>query len=191
MKVPTEKNASNVIEAAASGASDGMMLSLNIAAMLLAFIALIALSNYLLTSLGDVTGWNAYFLSTFGQPLSMQLLFGLIFQFIAYGIGVPWNEAFQFGTLLGTKVVLNEFVAYLDMSKMMGAHQLVSEKSIMMATYALCGFANFSSIAIQIGGIGSLAPNRKKDISKLGLLAVLGGMLATLLTATIGGILAG
>ena len=191
VKVPTEKNASNVIEAAASGASDGMMLSLNIAAMLLAFIALIALSNYLLTSLGDVTGWNAYFLSTFGQPLSMQLLFGLIFQFIAYGIGVPWNEAFQFGTLLGTKVVLNEFVAYLDMSKMMGAHQLVSEKSIMMATYALCGFANFSSIAIQIGGIGSLAPNRKKDISKLGLLAVLGGMLATLLTATIGGILAG
>lgn len=191
VKVTTEKNASNVIEAAASGASDGMMLALNIAAMLLAFIALIALFNYLLTGLGNITGLHAVCVQRFGQPLNIQLVFGLIFQFLAAGIGVPWNDAFHFGSLLGTKVVLNEFVAYLDMSKLISTHQLVSEKSIMMATYALCGFANFSSIAIQIGGIGSLAPERKKDISKLGLLAVLGGMLSTLMTATISGILTG
>lgn len=189
--IKTEKNASNVIEAAATGASDGMYLSLNIAAMLLAFIAIIALVNYGLTGMGNITGLNVVCMQNFGQPLSIQLIFGMILQYLAFGIGVPWSDAYHFGSLLGTKVVLNEFVAYLDMSKMISAHQLVSEKSIMMATYALCGFANFSSIAIQIGGIGSLAPERKSDISKLGLLAVLGGMLATLMTATIGGILFG
>jgi CNT family concentrative nucleoside transporter len=113
-----------------------------------------------------------------------------VLQFLAFGIGVPWADALSFGSLIGTKVALNEFVAYLDLAALVKANAL-SEKSILMATYALCGFANFSSIAIQIGGIGPLAPNRQKDIASLGLRAVLGGTLATLLTATIAGILVG
>jgi CNT family concentrative nucleoside transporter len=188
VKLKVEKNASNVIEAAATGASDGLQLALNVGGMLLAFIALIALINYLLTGLGDLLNLNTYMQSTFGQPLSMQLLFGLILKYLAYGIGVPWNDSLHFGSLIGTKVVLNEFVAYLDLAALV-KNGAMSEKGIMMATYALCGFANFSSIAIQIGGIGPLAPERKKDISALGLKAVLGGTLATLMTATLAGLL--
>lgn len=188
VKLKVEKNASNVIEAAATGASDGLQLALNVAGMLLAFIALIALVNYLLTGVGDLLNLNAYLQSTFGKPLSMQLIFGLILQYLAYGIGVPWADSFNFGSLIGTKVVLNEFVAYLDLATLV-KNGAMSEKGIMMATYALCGFANFSSIAIQIGGIGPLAPERKKDISALGLKAVLGGTLATLMTATLAGLL--
>src|SRR4030066_521122 len=190
VKLKVEKNASNIIEAAATGASDGLQLALNVGGMLLAFIALIALINYFLTGLGDLLNLNAYLQATFGQPLSMQLLFGLVLKYLAYGIGVPWNDSLHFGSLIGTKVVLNEFVAYLDLATLV-KNGAMSEKGIMMATYALCGFANFSSIAIQIGGIGLLAPNRRKDISALGLKAVLGGTLATLLTATLAGILLG
>ena len=188
VKIKVEKNASNVIEAAATGAGDGLTLALNVAGMLLAFIALIALVNYLFTSLGDIVGINNYFRANFGQPLSMQLLFGIVLRYLAVGIGVPWNDAFQFGSLIGTKVVLNEFVAYLDLTTIIKSG-LMSEKGIMMATYALCGFANFSSIAIQIGGISPMAPSRKKDIAALGLKAVLGGTIATLMTATLAGIL--
>jgi CNT family concentrative nucleoside transporter len=188
VKLKVEKNASNIIEAAATGASDGLQLALNVGGMLLAFIALIALLNYLLTGLGDILNLNAYLQSTFGQPLSMQLLFGLILKYLAYGIGVPWNDSLHFGSLIGTKVVLNEFVAYLDLAALV-KNGAMSEKGIMMATYALCGFANFSSIAIQIGGISPLAPERRKDISALGLKAVLGGTLATLMTATLAGLL--
>lgn len=188
VKLHVEKNASNVIEAAATGAADGLQLSLNVAGMLLAFIALIALVNYLFTGLGDIIGINNYLRSTYGQPLSMQLIFGMVLQYLAYGIGVPWNDAFHFGSLIGTKVVLNEFVAYLDLTKIITAGGM-SPKGMMMATYALCGFANFSSIAIQIGGISPMAPSRKKDIAALGLKAVLGGTLATLMTATLAGIL--
>ena len=164
VKLKVEKNASNVIEAAATGASDGLQLALNVAGMLLAFIALIALVNYLLTGIGDLLNLNNYFVSSFGKPLSMELIFGLILQYLAYGIGVPWADSFHFGSLIGTKVVLNEFVAYLDLAALVKSGAM-SEKGIMMATYALCGFANFASIAIQIGGIGPLAPERKKDIS--------------------------
>ncbi|MGD0339402.1 MAG: nucleoside transporter C-terminal domain-containing protein [Bacteroidota bacterium] len=188
VKLKVGKNASNVIEAAAVGAGDGLQLALNIAGMLLAFIALIALLNYLLQAAGDLTGLNGYLMTTFHQPLSLQLLFGLVLQYLALAIGVPFQDAMSFGSLIGTKVVLNEFVAYLDLAKLIQAHQL-SEKTITMATFALCGFANFSSIAIQIGGIGPLAPNRRKDISALGLKAVLGGSLSTLMTATIAGVL--
>lgn len=188
VKLHVEKNASNVIEAAATGASDGLQLALNVGGMLLAFIALIALFNYLLTGLGDILNLNSYLQTTFGQPLSMQLLFGLILKYLAYGIGVPWNDTLNFGSLIGTKVVLNEFVAYLDLAALV-KNGAMSEKGIMMATYALCGFANFSSIAIQIGGISPMAPERKKDIAALGLKAVLGGTLATLMTATLAGLL--
>ncbi len=189
VKVKIEKNASNVVEAAANGASDGLMLALNVGAMLIAFIALIALINYLLQGLGDVTGWNGELVKTYGKPLNFQLLLGWVLQFIAVGIGVPWHDALNFGSLLGTKIVLNEFVAYLDLGSLIESKQLLDPKTILMATYALCGFANFSSIAIQIGGLSPLAPTRKPDIASLGLKAVLGGSLATLMTATLAGIL--
>lgn len=191
VKMKVEKNASNVIEAAASGAGDGLQLALNVGAMLLAFIALIALVNYLLEGLGGIIGVNDLLMQEFGKPLNLQLLLGLILQVIAYAIGVPAAEAVNFGSLIGTKVVLNEFVAYLDMATFISEGKLVSEKAIAMGTFALCGFANFSSIAIQIGGLSPLAPHRRKDLASLGLRAVLGGTLSTLLTATIAGILIG
>ena len=189
VKVKIEKNASNIVEAAANGASDGLTLALNIGAMLIAFIALIALINYLLQWLGTITGWNQNLMELYGKPLNFQLILGWILQFIAYGIGVPWHDALNFGSLLGTKIVLNEFVAYLDLGSLIEAKHILDPKSILMATYALCGFANFSSIAIQIGGIGPLAPARKPDIAALGLKAVLGGSVATLMTATLAGVL--
>jgi concentrative nucleoside transporter, CNT family len=189
VKVKIEKNASNVVEAAANGASDGMKLALNVAAMLIAFVALIYLINYLLQWFGNAIGVNAALKQTYGEPLDFQLILGWVLQYLAVGIGVPWHDALHFGSLLGTKVVLNEFVAYLDMSQLIQAKQLVNDKSILMATYALCGFANFSSIAIQIGGLGPLAPNKKSEIASLGIKAVIGGSLATLMTATLAGIL--
>lgn len=191
VKVKVEKNATNVIEAAAAGASDGLQLALNVGAMLLAFIALIAMINWLLQGLGGWIGINAYLTEHFGQPLNLQLVLGFIFQVVAFAIGVPASEAFHFGSLIGTKIVLNEFVAYLDMAKFITDNKLVTDKGISMATFALCGFANFSSIAIQIGGISPMAPHRRKDLAQLGLRAVLGGALSTLLTATIAGILTG
>jgi CNT family concentrative nucleoside transporter len=190
VKLKVEKNASNVIEAAATGAGDGLGLALNVGAMLLAFIAGIAMINYLLTGLGGLLGVNAYLTAHFGQPLSLQLVLGVVLRYLAIGIGVPVADAFHFGSLFGTKVVLNEFVAYVDLVGLI-KQGVLSPKGITMATYALCGFANFSSIAIQIGGISPMAPHRKKDISALGLKAVLGGALATLMTATLAGILLG
>ena len=189
--VSKERTASNAIDAAATGASEGLQLALNIGAMLLAFIALIALANYLLGFVGRIGDLNTVCVQQFGKPLSLELLFGLVFQFLAYGIGIPWNEAFQVGRLMGTKLVLNEFVAYLDMAELIRAKLIYSDKAITMTAFALCGFANFSSIAIMLGGLGPLAPERRKDISRLGLRALLGGTLATLLTATIAGVLAG
>jgi CNT family concentrative nucleoside transporter len=184
VKIDIEKNAANVIEAASNGAADGWKLAINVGAMLLAFIGLIALVNYLLNGLGNLVGVNSYLISTFGQPLSFQLIIGLVLQFVAFGIGVPWEDALNFGSLLGIKVVLNEFVAYSEMGIFIETGKILSEKSILMLTYALCGFANLSSIAIQIGGIGPLAPNRKSDIASLGIKAV-----ATLMTATLAGLL--
>jgi len=190
VNLKVEKNASNVIEAAATGAGDGLQLALNVGAMLLAFIAGIALLNYLFLGLGDLLHVNAFLTTQFGRPLSLQLIFGVILRYLAIGIGVPVADAFHFGSLLGTKVVLNEFVGYIDLVGLIKQGAL-SPKGIIMATYALCGFANFSSIAIQIGGISPMAPHRRKDIAGLGLKAVLGGTLATLMTATLAGILLG
>ncbi len=189
VKISVEKNASNVIESAANGAAEGLSLSLNVAAMLIAFIAFIALINYLLEGLGNITGLNPMLVSTYGQPLDFQLVIGFFLQFLAYGIGVPWQDSLHFGSLLGTKIVLNEFVAYLDLGKMITSKVMVTDKGILMATYALNGFANFSSIAIQIGGLSPLAPSRKSDIAALGIKAVIGGSLATLMTATLAGLL--
>ncbi|MCZ6775178.1 MAG: NupC/NupG family nucleoside CNT transporter [Ignavibacteria bacterium] len=191
VKIKIEKNASNVVEAAAVGAGDGMKLALNVGAMLLAFIALIAMVNFFLTWVGDFTGLNETLQSSYGQPLTLQLLFGLVLRYLAVAIGVPWEDALQVGSLIGTKVVLNEFVGYLDLSAMISAGKIYSDKAIIMATFGMCGFANFSSIAIQIGGISPLAPERRKDLAALGLRAVLGGTLANLMTATIAGMFFG
>lgn len=173
-----EQRRRNVIDAAASGAADGLKLALNIGAMLIAFIALIAMGNYLV-------GWVA---GLFGAELTLQQLFGWMLAPIAWLIGVPWADAVQFGSLLGTKIVLNEFVAYLGLSESIQAG-LLGAKTTVMATFALCGFANFASIAIQIGGIGPLAPERTSELAELGLRAVLAGTLANLMTATIAGVL--
>ncbi len=190
VKLKIEKVHSNVIEAAAAGASTGVQLALNVAGMLIAFIALIALLNYILAYIGATTGLSAMTQARFGMPLSMELLSGLIFQFMAFAIGVPWSDALNVGSLMGIKIVLNEFVAYSKMADAITAHQL-SQKAIVISTYALCGFANFSSIAIQIGGISPLAENRRSDIAKLGLKALLGGTIATWMTASIAGMFVG
>lgn len=189
VRLKIEKSYSNVIEAAAAGAGDGARLAINVAAMLIAFIALIAMFNFILLNVGSWFNINAYCQQNFGRPLSLELLFGLVFQFIAYAIGVPWKDAMPVGSLMGIKLVLNEFVAYTRLAEIIPLHQL-SEKAIIIATYSLCGFANFASIAIQIGGISPLAENRRSDIAKLGLKAVLGGTLATWMTAAIAGVLA-
>jgi CNT family concentrative nucleoside transporter len=188
VKVEVEKDASNVIEAAATGASQGLHLALNVGGMLIVFIAFIFLINFLLGEVGSILGVNAWLTQQFGKPLSMELILGLILKYIAIGIGVPAQDAFQFGSLFGTKVVLNEFVAYIGLTDVIKAGTM-SPKGITMATFALCGFANFSSIAIQLGGIAPMAPKRKKDIAALGLKSVLGGALVTLLTATLAGFL--
>lgn len=182
VKIHVEKTAHNAIEAAANGASDGWKLAINVGAMLLAFLALIAMIDYPLNALGEWTGLN----ESLGQPLSLSTILGYLLSPIAWVIGVPWGDAQQVGALIGKKVVANEFVAYVDLGLVRDA---LSDKAVFIATYALCGFANFASIAIQIGGIGGLAPERKSDIARFGLKAVLGGSLATMMTATIAGVL--
>ena len=157
--------------------------------MLLVFIALIAMFNYGLNFMGDLFNWNESLKAMYGEPLSFQLVLGWIFQFVAFGIGVPWEDALSFGSLFGTKIVVNEFVAYSDMGILIEAGKILNEKTIIMLTYALCGFAKFSSIGIQIGGLGPLAPSRKSEIASLGIKAVIGGAMATLMTATLAGLL--
>ncbi len=185
VNMSVEKTDANGIDAAASGASTGLKLAGNVGAMLLAFIALLAMGNYFLESFGSITGINA--MITDGT-LTIERVLGWIIAPIAFVVGVPWADAINMGSLLGTKVVLNEFVAYLQLSEMVSASE-ISDKTIRMATFALCGFANFSSIAIQIGGIGGLAPSRKSELAEFGLKAVLAGTLANLMTATIAGML--
>jgi len=185
-----EQEASNLVDAAATGAAEGLKLALNVGAMLIVFIAFVYLGNYLLLSLGDLAGINAWLKLQFGHPLSLELMLGVLLKYLAIGIGVPAADAMNFGSLFGTKIVLNEFVAYVNLVDLI-KQGLMSEKGIIMATYALCGFANFSSIGIQIGGIGPMAPSRKGEIAALGMRAVLGGGLVTLLSATLAGILLG
>jgi len=179
VEIQVEKTAVNVIDAAAQGAGDGLRLALNIGAMLIAFIALIAMANGILGGLHGLPhmGW---------LPDTLQKIFGLIFAPIAWIMGVSWKDAFDIGNLLGTRLVLNEFVAFTELGPMK-AH--LDPRSFTIATYALCGFANFSSIAIQIGGIGALAPNRKSDLARLGIRAVAAGSMANFMSACIAGML--
>ena len=170
----------NVIDAAATGASDGLKLALNVAAMLLAFVALVALVNFLLTTAG---GWVGV------EDLTFQRLFGWCLAPVAWVMGVPWDDAQVVGSLLGTKTVLNEFYAYFELSALMRDGAIHNPRSVVIATYALCGFANFGSIAIQIGGIAAIAESRRKDLARLGLRAMVGGTLAAFMTATVAGML--
>ncbi|HAY56210.1 MAG TPA: NupC/NupG family nucleoside CNT transporter, partial [Flavobacteriales bacterium] len=158
----------NVIDAAATGASSGLSLALNVGAMLLAFVALIAVVNGVL---GGVGGW-------FGMPeLTLELLLGWAFSPLAFLLGVPWDEAVVAGSFIGQKLVVNEFVAYLNFAPYLveGAVVVLSPKTVAIISFSLCGFANLSSIAILLGGLGGMAPSRRKDIAKMGLLAVMAG----------------
>jgi CNT family concentrative nucleoside transporter len=170
VRLETDRTDVNVIDAAARGTSEGLMLALNVGAMLVSFIALVALVNAILGLVG----------------LSLQQLFGWALAPIAWSLGVPWRDAPTIGNLLGTRMVLNEFVAYSQLGPL---KESIDPRSFTIATFALCGFANLGSIGIQVGGIGALAPNRRHDLARLGLRAMLAGTLANFMTAAIAGFL--
>jgi CNT family concentrative nucleoside transporter len=174
------RTTTNSIDAICRGASDGFHLSLNVIAMLIGFIAMIALANYVVT-------WPQAHLGV-SHPATLQTIFGWINAPFAWLMGVPAQDCFNVGQILGERVVLNEFVGFLDLTA--NAKQLALDpRSFTIATYALCGFANFASIAIQVGGIGSLAPERRGEMAKIGFRAMLGGLLAAYMTACLAGFL--
>ena len=176
VKLEDQRTDANVIGAAARGTSEGLHLALNVAAMLISFLSLVALVNLLLGKLGGLVGVS----------LSLQSILGYAFMPMALVMGVPWKDAFVIGDLLGTRMVLNELIAYARLGTL---KETLDPRTFTIATYALCGFANFSSIGIQIGGIGALAPERKQDLARLGLRALLAGTFANFLTACIAGVL--
>ncbi len=179
VKVDLPKTNANLIDAAASGASEGLSLALNVGAMLLAFIALIAMFNGMLGWVGGLVGL---------PQLSFEFLIGYVFAPFAFLMGVPWADCVEVGVMLGKKTVVNEFVAYMDLQAAIKTGA-ISERAITITTYALCGFANFSSIAIQLGGIGGLAPGRRQDLARLGIQSLIAGTLACFMTACIAGLL--
>ena len=172
LKIALEKKDDNVMEALSRGATDGMKLAANVGAMLVAFVAMIALVNAILGVMG----------------LSLQQILGWIFSPLAWVMGIPWHEAGIMGTLMGEKLVLTELIAYGDLAELRATNS-ISDRTAIIASYALCGFANFASVGIQLGGIGGIAPGRRKDLAKLGLKAMFGGALASWITATLAGIL--
>ncbi len=177
----------NGIDAASSGAAEGLKLALNVGAMLLAFVALIALFNYFMGWFSDVTRLSTMFPDT---DFTLQTILGWVFSPLALLIGIPWQDVGTVGSLLGIKIVLTEFLAFEGLSTLIAdPDTTLDPKTIRMATFALCGFANFASIAIQIGGIGGIAPSRKSELAEFGIKAVIAGSLANLMTATIAGIL--
>jgi CNT family concentrative nucleoside transporter len=180
VKLEIEKQEANVIEAAAGGAAQGLQLALNVGAMLLAFIALIALINYGVGAIGGLVGL---------VDLSLERIFGWVLAPLAFLMGVPWEDAGTVGSLIGVKTVVNEFVAYLQLAGTLEGGVGLTPRGAIIATYALLGFANFSSIAIQIGGIGGIAPPRRGDLSRLGLRAMIGGNLAAFMSASLAGML--
>jgi CNT family concentrative nucleoside transporter len=196
VKLEAERTDVNVIDAAGRGTGEGLHLALNVGAMLISFLALVALLNALLGICGSFAAANLGMTSL--ANLSLQQVFGWAFSPVAWAMGVPWKDSQIIGNLLGTRMVLNEFVAYAQLGNYSGATAVhaagtlfgtIDPKSFTIATFALCGFANFSSIGIQIGGIGALAPNRRHDLARLGLRAMLAGTLANFMTATIAGFL--
>lgn len=192
IKVEVKSNQANIIDAAAHGATDGMRIGINVVAMLVAFIALIALSDAIVGQLGLLLHNSGLRLDGMGinlAELKLQNIFGAIFAPVAFVLGVPWSDAHTVGRLMGEKIVINEFVAYTDLAAMLkGGHNL-SPQAETIATFALCGFANFSSVAIQIGGIGEIAPSRREDLARLGIKALMCGTMASYLSATLAGLL--
>ena len=173
LNISINKDAENVMDALGKGATDGLKLAANVGAMLIAFVSIISMVNFSLN----------YFLST-----NMQEIMGFVFAPLAWTMGIPWEEANIVGTLMGEKIVLTELIAYGNLGDLINDDK-ISERTAIISSYALCGFANFGSIGIQLGGIGGMAPERRKDLSKLALKAMIGGALASWLTATIAGIL--
>ncbi|MDO4229978.1 MAG: nucleoside transporter C-terminal domain-containing protein [Capnocytophaga sp.] len=194
-KVSTENVGSNILDAIANGTTEGLKLAANVGAMLLVFVAFIAMINYFFSWIGDITSLNGYIATnTPYNALSLEMILGMIFSPLMWLIGVAKEDMMLMGQLLGVKLASSEFVAYTqlaDLKNVANATHLMYDKSVIIATYMLCGFANFASIGIQIGGIGSLAPNQRKTLSEFGLKAVLGGSLASLLSATIAGMIIG
>jgi CNT family concentrative nucleoside transporter len=182
-RIHLPKTSANIIDAAASGAGTGMQLALNVGAMLLAFVALVSMANYGVEKIGVLcnmvfgTSWH----------INLQVLFGYIFSPLCWIMGVPWVDCTKIGMLLGEKLAINEFVAYLHLADFAAKGIHLQHRSYVIVTYALCGFANFSSIAIQIGGIGGIAPSRRHDLARVGLKAMFGGLLASLLNGTVAG----
>ncbi|MCS6980869.1 MAG: Na+ dependent nucleoside transporter [Flavobacteriales bacterium] len=191
LHVNREKIGSNLLDAIANGTADGIRLAVNVAAMLLVFIAFVALVNYILMKVGTWTGANQLVILLSGaryQNLSMDSLLGILGAPVCWLLGVPAEDIFVTGQLLGQKTVLNEFYAYAQLGELLKQPgSFVHQKSVVMATYILCGFANFASIGIQIGGIGALAPSRRSELASLGFLALLGGTVASLFTAVLVG----
>lgn len=191
VKLEVKKTHANLMDAIAHGASDGMRISINVIAMLIGMIALIALVDALLGWIGSLLALTGLSLNAIGWNLEdfrLKDILGSFFSIFAWTMGVPWKEAHAVGSLMGTKLVINEFVAYTDLSPMIAARSL-SPKALVIASFALCGFANFSSVAIQIGGIGELAPNRRRDLARLGIKAMICGTLASYVSATLAGML--
>jgi CNT family concentrative nucleoside transporter len=191
VKLEVKKEHANLMDAISHGASDGMKISLNVIAMLIGVIALIALVDALLGYFGHFLGWIGVSLNFVGldvNHLSLKDVVGAFFSLFAIVMGVPPSESLNVGSLMGTKMVVNEFVAYSDLSPMIN-QGLLSAKSVVIASFALCGFANFSSIAIQLGGIGALVPERKADLAKLGFKAMIIGTMASYISASLAGIL--
>jgi CNT family concentrative nucleoside transporter len=193
LTVPKDKIGSNVLDAISLGTTDGVKLAVNVGAMLLVFLALIALLNAILMWAGDLSGVNATIVAaTDGRfaGLSLEYILGLAFAPIAWIIGVPTQDILEIGQLLGKKTALNEVLAYVDLTTLMNSGtSTLTPKSILIATYALCGFSNFSSIGIQIGGISAIAPGQRKTLTELGIKALIGGTIACFLTAAIAGVL--
>jgi CNT family concentrative nucleoside transporter len=191
IKLDVKTEYSNIMDAISHGASDGMKISINVIAMLIGVIALIALIDALLGYFGHFLAWTGLSLNAIGlnlDSLRLKDVVGAVFRLFAVVMGVPPSESLQVGSLMGTKMVINEFVAYSDLSPMI-QQGLLSAKSVVIASFALCGFANFSSIAIQLGGIGVLVPNRKADLAKLGFKAMICGTMASYISASLAGIL--
>jgi concentrative nucleoside transporter, CNT family len=191
VKLEVKKSHANLLDAISHGASDGLKVALNVIAMLIGFIALIALVNFVLSKTGMWLGSMGVDLSAIGiniNQFDLNSIFGSVFSVFAYAMGVPSQDTFIVGSLMGTKMVINEFVAYSSLAPMI-AQNMLHPKSVIIVSFALCGFANFSSIAIQVGGIGELAPARRADLAQLGFRALFCGTLASYLSATIAGIL--
>jgi len=191
VKLEVKKSHANLLDAISHGASDGLKVSLNVIAMLIGFIALIALVNMILAKIGVLLATTGLNLSSIGidiNHLSLNTIFGSVFSIFAFAMGVPSQDTFVVGGLMGSKIVINEFVAYSQLTPMIAQH-IMHPKSVIIASFALCGFANFSSIAIQVGGIGELAPERRSDLARLGFRALLCGTLASYLSATLAGIM--